>query len=156
MKKLLTILISIVVVCSVSIPTCAQEPAFHRTSAQKGVKTSTDVIALALPASALIGTLCLKDWKGLVQGVETAAVTAALTVGLKYAIKEKRPDGSNMHSFPSGHSAVSFASAAYLQIVLLGPRSGKYVSATSTNSGTGQNVIPVMLFCKATSPRHIT
>lgn len=115
MKKLLTILISIVVVCSVSIPTCAQEPAFHRTSAQKGVKTSTDVIALALPASALIGTLCLKDWKGLVQGVETAAVTAALTVGLKYAIKEKRPDGSNMHSFPSGHSAVSFASAAYLQ-----------------------------------------
>ena len=115
MKKLLTILISIVVACSVAMPTHAQEPAFHRTSAQKGVATSTDVLALALPASALIGTLCLKDWKGLVQGVETAAVTVALTVGLKYAIKEKRPDGSNMHSFPSGHSAVSFASAAYLQ-----------------------------------------
>lgn len=115
MKKLLTILITLAVTFSVAMPASAQEPVFHRTAAQKGVATSTDVLALALPASALIGTLCVKDWKGLVQGVETAAVTAALTIGLKYAIKEKRPDGSSMHSFPSGHTSVSFASAAYLQ-----------------------------------------
>ena len=29
--------------------------------------------------------------------------------------KERRPDGSDLHSFPSGHTAVSFATAAYLQ-----------------------------------------
>ena len=43
---------------------------FHRTSAQKGVKVSTDVLALALPASALVGALVQKDWQGLLQGVE--------------------------------------------------------------------------------------
>lgn len=115
MKKLqIFVILTIITLCP-ALNIHAQEPEFHRTSAQKGVATSTDVVAVALPVASLIGTLCVKDWKGLVQGVETAAVTAAVTVGLKYAIKEKRPDGSNMHSFPSGHTAVSFASAAYLQ-----------------------------------------
>lgn len=92
-----------------------QPEPFHRSKAQKAVKTSTDVLLVALPASALIGTLCMKDWKGLLQGVETAAVTTAATYILKYSIKEKRPDGSDYHSFPSGHTSVSFASAAYIQ-----------------------------------------
>lgn len=88
--------------------------AFHRTKAQKGVKISTDVLAVALPVSALAGTLYLRDWKGLLQGVETAAATAAVTYILKYTVKEKRPDGSDYHSFPSGHTAVTFATASYL------------------------------------------
>lgn len=92
-----------------------QQPVLQLSDTQKGIKRSTDVVALALPAAALIGTLCAKDWKGLVQGVETAAVTAAFTLALKYGVKEKRPDGSDYHSFPSGHTAVSFASATYLQ-----------------------------------------
>lgn len=83
--------------------------------ARKGVAVSTDVFAVLLPATALTLTLCEKDWKGLLQGVETAAVTAGATLILKYAVKEWRPDYSNHHSFPSGHTAVTFASAAYLQ-----------------------------------------
>lgn len=99
-----------------SLPLKAQEEIpFPRTHAQKGVETSTDVIAIALPASALVGTIVMQDWKGLLQGVETAAVTAAATLILKYSVKEWRPDMSNHHSFPSGHTAVSFATAAYLQ-----------------------------------------
>lgn len=90
-----------------------QEP-YQLTHAMKGVKRSTDIVALALPAAALIGTLCARDWQGLLQGVETAAVTAAATYALKYACREKRPDGSDFHSFPSGHTAVSFATATYL------------------------------------------
>ncbi len=86
-----------------------------RTGMKKGVDLSTDVVAVALPAAALVGTLCAQDWKGLIQGVETAAVTAAATLILKYSINEWRPDMSNCHSFPSGHTAVSFGSAAYLQ-----------------------------------------
>lgn len=85
------------------------------TKPQKGVSISTDVFAVLLPATALTLTLCEKDWKGLLQGVETAAVTAGVTLLLKYTVKEWRPDHSNQHSFPSGHTAVSFATATYLQ-----------------------------------------
>ena len=88
---------------------------FHPSSSQKGVAKSTDVAAIALPTAALIGVLLQKDWKGLIQGVETAGATATATLILKYAVKERRPDGSNMHSFPSGHTSVTFATAGFLQ-----------------------------------------
>lgn len=91
------------------------EPTFHATKSQKGVATSTDIVALALPVATLTGVLIEKDWKGLIQGVETAAATAAATYILKYSVKERRPDGSSLHSFPSGHSVVSFATATFLQ-----------------------------------------
>lgn len=103
----------------ISLPASSQDltepPIFTPTKDQKGVAISTDVFAILLPTTALTLTLCEKDWKGLLQGVETAAVTAGVTLILKYSVKEWRPDHSNQHSFPSGHSAVSFASAAYLQ-----------------------------------------
>lgn len=92
-----------------------ESPEFRPTAPMKGVGTSTDVIALALPVAALAGTLIEQDWQGLVQGAYTAAATAGATFILKYTVKERRPDGSNFHSFPSGHSAVSFATATYLQ-----------------------------------------
>ena len=91
----------------------AQE--FVPSKAQKGVAKSTDAIVVALPVAALTGVLVQKDWKGLIQGVETAGATAAATLILKYSIKEMRPDYSNTHSFPSGHSSISFATAAFLQ-----------------------------------------
>ncbi|MCM1369709.1 MAG: phosphatase PAP2 family protein [Candidatus Amulumruptor caecigallinarius] len=111
MKIFLTLFLAI----CIGLSSSAQDIAFQQTSAQKGVETSTDILVMALPASALVGTLVAKDWKGLVQGVETAAATAAATLILKYSIKEWRPDHSNHHSFPSGHTAVSFATSAYLQ-----------------------------------------
>ena len=52
------------------------QPEYVLSSSQKGVKLSTDIVAVALPAAALIGTVCARDWKGLLQGVETGAVTA--------------------------------------------------------------------------------
>ncbi len=88
---------------------------FEPSSAQKGVSLSTDVLAITLPAAALAGTLILKDWQGLKQGAFTALAAGGVTLLLKYTVKERRPDGSNYHSFPSGHSSVCFATAAYLQ-----------------------------------------
>ena len=41
--------------------------------------------------------------------------TSLVTYGLKQAIPERRPDGSNRESFPSGHASVSFAAAASLE-----------------------------------------
>lgn len=92
----------------------AEESTFTPTSQQNGVRTSTDVIAVTLPATALVVTLIERDWEGLKQGALTAAVTAGVTIGLKYLVKENRPDFSNRHSFPSGHSAVTFAAATYI------------------------------------------
>ncbi|WP_280119761.1 phosphatase PAP2 family protein [Sangeribacter muris] len=85
------------------------------TGLQKNVSRSTDIVMLALPVATLAGVLIERDWDGLVQGIETAGATAAATLILKYAVCERRPDGSDMHSFPSAHSAVSFATAAFLQ-----------------------------------------
>jgi membrane-associated phospholipid phosphatase len=38
-----------------------------------------------------------------------------LTTGLKYATHRERPDGSNAHSFPSGHASITFATATVIE-----------------------------------------
>ncbi|MGP1477957.1 MAG: phosphatase PAP2 family protein, partial [Phocaeicola sp.] len=42
------------------------------------------------------------------------AVMGALVNGMKYSLKEQRPDGSTYNSFPSGHTATAFAAATIL------------------------------------------
>lgn len=110
------IILSILAVLMLT-PAYAQtdQPEFVPTSAQKGVATSTDVLMIALPVATLAGVIIEKDWKGLVQGCYTAAATAGATLILKYSVKEWRPDHSNRHSFPSGHTSTSFATAAFIQ-----------------------------------------
>lgn len=86
-----------------------------RTSFQKGIGISTDVLTITLPAAAIIGTAINGDWEGMTQIGFTALVAGGANVLLKYSVRELRPDQSNYHSFPSLHSTVAFASAAYLQ-----------------------------------------
>lgn len=93
----------------------AAQDAYQVTDLQKGVRTATDVGLVFLPVAALTTVLVQKDWKGLVQGLEVAGGAVATTFLLKGIVNERRPDGSNMHSFPSGHTCFSFASAAFLQ-----------------------------------------
>lgn len=83
--------------------------------ARKGVRTSTDVLCLAMPVATLTGILIEKDWEGLKQGAFTAATTIGVTYLLKYTVKKERPDFSDNHSFPSMHTADVFANAAFLQ-----------------------------------------
>lgn len=111
MRTLIVFILSVVltVVCN------AQQPEFRATKAQRAVATSTDVAVIALPAAALAGVIIEHDWTGLKQGVFSALTTAGATLILKYAVREERPDHSNFHSFPSGHSSVSFATATFLQ-----------------------------------------
>jgi hypothetical protein len=42
-------------------------------------------------------------------------VSGVLTRGIKLAAGRTRPDGSNQHSFPSGHSSATFATATVLE-----------------------------------------
>ncbi len=93
----------------------SEQPQFQRTPSQKGIGVSTDVAVIALPVATLAGLIIEKDWVGLKQGALTAATTVGASLILKYAIKEERPDKSNFHSFPSGHTSVAFANAMFLQ-----------------------------------------
>lgn len=110
------LLIAVVILLSgfFSVGVRAEESTFVPSSAQKAVRTSTDVALIALPAAALATTIILQDWEGLKEGAISAGVTVAATLALKYSIKETRPDGSNRHSFPSGHSSVTFAAATFI------------------------------------------
>ena len=41
-------------------------------------------------------------------------IAASMVVPLKHITKEERPDGSNLQSFPSGHTTTAFSSAQFL------------------------------------------
>ena len=79
--------------------------------------------------TAITATFLIKDFfsdsptsgiNGLINPVlSTATATATmyiLTQGLKHTIKRTRPDGSDIHSFPSGHTASVFMSAESVRI----------------------------------------
>jgi membrane-associated phospholipid phosphatase len=85
-------------------------PAYHR-----GVRVSTDVLALSMPVATIAYEFITQDWTGVKQGALTAATTIGATYILKYATHKERPDGSDYHSFPSMHSATMFADAAFIQ-----------------------------------------
>ncbi|MDE6670263.1 MAG: phosphatase PAP2 family protein [Muribaculaceae bacterium] len=100
---------------SIQLTALADESRFERSHSQKIVGYTTDVLLVGMPLAALTGVLIEHDWQGLVQGSYTAALTGGVTLLLKYTVKEERPDYSNFHSFPSGHAATTFATAAFIQ-----------------------------------------
>ena len=65
------------------------------------------IVALGLPS-------VQGDWQGTKQAAFSIGASSLASTGLKEIISEERPDGSNDHSFPSGHTSVSFAAAATL------------------------------------------
>ncbi len=56
-----------------------------------------------------------RDWNGTLQAGGSMGAALLVTTGLKEAFPERRPDGGDRKSFPSGHASVSFAAAATLQ-----------------------------------------
>ncbi|MBI5099876.1 MAG: phosphatase PAP2 family protein [Nitrospirae bacterium] len=82
--------------------------------ASDSIETAGDVLLIILPATAAGLTVGFKDTKGALQFGESAALTLGVTYGLKYAIKEERPNGGS-HSFPSAHTSISFASAEFMR-----------------------------------------
>ncbi|MGV8963271.1 MAG: phosphatase PAP2 family protein [Candidatus Saccharimonadaceae bacterium] len=56
------------------------------------------------------------NWKdaALIYG-GSIAITTAIVTPLKNITKVERPDGSSKNSFPSGHTAIAFASAEFLR-----------------------------------------
>lgn len=110
-----SILFSFLLMMLPSLILAAENDREGLTDSRKSVKTSTDIFLVALPAAAVAGTLISEDWEGLKQGALTAVTAVGVTYILKYAVSERRPDGSDFHSFPSAHSSITFAAAGYLQ-----------------------------------------
>jgi membrane-associated phospholipid phosphatase len=76
---------------------------------------TSNVLALALPALAATQTLRQHDWDGATQLTWTLGSTLVATEIMKSQINAIRPDGSGNDSFPSGHTAIAFASARFIQ-----------------------------------------
>lgn len=104
---------TLIVILLTLLPVRAEE--FHRTSSQKAVKTTTDIGLVTLPLATLAGLLIDQDREGLKQFALSEATNFGATMLIKLIVREDRPDHSNHHSFPSGHTSISFATATFLQ-----------------------------------------
>ncbi len=55
------------------------------------------------------------SWKRLLVNSATSfVINAGVTYALKHTIHSTRPDGTDDHSFPSGHTSIAFCGAAIL------------------------------------------
>lgn len=81
----------------------------------RGWSRASDVGVAALVAAAFGTSAARRDWQGDQELALSLGATALESYGLKAAFPEQRPNGRNDKSFPSGHTAISFAAAGYLQ-----------------------------------------
>ncbi len=86
------------------------------TSSEKFHQTTGDVLVVSMPAFALASGFIWDDGqKGALQFTKSLVGTIAVTYGLKFIVEKERPNGVSTNSFPSGHTAVAFGSAAFIQ-----------------------------------------
>ena len=78
------------------------------------VQKTGDLFLLLLPAAAYGNTYLQNDVAGRDQFHNGFATTLGTTYLLKYSVDAKRPEDNGEHSFPSGHAALTFHSAAFI------------------------------------------
>ena len=76
---------------------------------------AASALRVALPAAAWSMTQYFDDDEGSKQFYYSFATTIAATYALKSSIHKSRPDDSGNDAFPSGHTAMAFQGAAFLQ-----------------------------------------
>ncbi len=73
-----------------------------------------DLLQFMIPAYALGMSVNEKDIEGTKQMVYSYGTTQIIVHAVKMIVSEERPDGSNHHSFPSGHTASAFSGASFI------------------------------------------
>lgn len=81
----------------------------------KGWQDASNIGRDVLVVAAIGVPLVKDDTTGTLQAGGSLGAAQIVSYGLKEAFPETRPDGSDRKSFPSGHTALSFAGAATLQ-----------------------------------------
>ena len=79
-----------------------------------GWETVADVGRAGLVGTAFVAAAAQKDWDGVLQAGYSIGLTAGATYTLKEIFPKDRPNGKGDDSFPSGHTSISFASAAFI------------------------------------------
>lgn len=93
--------------CAVHL--AAQDKPYHGDGPDDYLRLLPVASAFALKACGVEGA---SSWQRLVVNTATSYVLSSATAwGLKHAIHERRPDGTDNRSFPSGHATVAFAGA---------------------------------------------
>lgn len=83
---------------------------------EKALEDAGDIVQIVLPATAGISTIFLNDEEGFWQFAKSFGSAVAITYILKYTINKPRPEqATDGHAFPSGHTAVAFSGASFIQ-----------------------------------------
>ena len=80
----------------------------------KRVAFSADLFAFSLPLAGGSMSLFEEDWSGTEQAVFSFGSTYVSALFLKRIINQERPNG-DAYGFPSGHTAMAFSGATYIQ-----------------------------------------
>lgn len=97
----------------------------------------SDIGSYSLMGVAIAAPLIDGDGKGTLQAAGSIGAAQLIALGLKETFPETRPDGSDDKSFPSGHTARSFAAAATL-FERQGPEYGLPAFAVATLVGVAR------------------
>lgn len=76
--------------------------------------TLGDGTAIALPVLAGAVAVYKDDWKGVAQLAAEGILTVGTAYALKNIVRERRPDGSDYQSFPSGTTAIAASGSSFL------------------------------------------
>ena len=83
--------------------------------AADSVEASGNVLRILLPAAAYAMTFGKDDQEGRHEFYKSFIFTTGVTYGLKAVIDKERPDGKGDDAFPSGHCAMAFSGASFIQ-----------------------------------------
>jgi len=84
------------------------------TQRQKTIEDLGTGVSIALPVIAGGITLYKGDRKGSLQLITETVLTVGTAYALKNIVRERRPDGSDFHSFPSETTALAASGSSFL------------------------------------------
>ncbi len=107
MKQLL-----LIILCVFSLSAHAQYKEYHGDGIDDYLRFVPITAVYVLKAS---GVESASSWKRLlVNSASSILISSGTTYVLKHTVKSRRPDGTDRHSFPSGHTSFAFAGATIL------------------------------------------